>query len=191
MIKIDSGPGQINIELMARLRNMGFYMYPCVPNTTAVMQETDQKYGAFKSYFRSNLSDACADRLLYNKPLNFAPWIVGLFVFGGMDLETGVDRYRNAFVMSFTKEKCLAAWEMVGAIPPTRACLNDPQVCRELGDSSLEDNTQIAMLEMQAVNLFACNLLTVHGCWGDMFSAELWKKKAANDDSITVPNTKE
>ena len=70
-------------------------MYPCVPNTTAVTQETDQKYGAFKSYFRSNLSDACADRLLYNKPLNFAPWIVGLFVFGGMDPETGVDRYRS------------------------------------------------------------------------------------------------
>ncbi len=60
-IKLDSGPGRINAELMARLRLMGFYVFPGVPNTTSVTQETDRKYGPFKTKFRSNLSECCYD----------------------------------------------------------------------------------------------------------------------------------
>ncbi len=42
LIKIDSVPGQNNNEVMcARLWNLGIYLYPGVPNTTAVTQETD------------------------------------------------------------------------------------------------------------------------------------------------------
>jgi len=45
LIKVDSGPGRMNFEMLARLRNLGFYLYPGVPNTTSVSQETDQNYG--------------------------------------------------------------------------------------------------------------------------------------------------
>ena len=38
MIKVDSGPGRLNVRLVARLRLLGFYLYPGVPNTTAVSQ---------------------------------------------------------------------------------------------------------------------------------------------------------
>ncbi len=62
LIKIDSGPGRNNNEVMcARLRNLGIYLYPGVPNTTAVTQETDRGYGKFKSGTRQNLADLCAD----------------------------------------------------------------------------------------------------------------------------------
>ena len=54
MLKVDSGPGRSNLEMLARLRVLGLYLVPGVPNTTSRTQETDQNYGPFKSSFRSN-----------------------------------------------------------------------------------------------------------------------------------------
>ena len=42
MVKIDSGTGRLNMDLLAQMRLLGFVLYPVVPNTTAVSQETDQ-----------------------------------------------------------------------------------------------------------------------------------------------------
>ena len=36
IIKIDSGPFRTNIELLAKLCNLGFLLYPVVPNTTSI-----------------------------------------------------------------------------------------------------------------------------------------------------------
>ena len=44
VIKCDSGPGRLNTTLLVYLRYHGFILYPGVPNTTAVTQETDQSY---------------------------------------------------------------------------------------------------------------------------------------------------
>ncbi len=41
ILKCDSGPGQLQIDLLAKLHHLGVYLYPCIPNTTAVTQETD------------------------------------------------------------------------------------------------------------------------------------------------------
>jgi hypothetical protein len=41
LLKVDSGPGRMNLNLLTKLRLLGFVLYPCVPNTTHVMQETD------------------------------------------------------------------------------------------------------------------------------------------------------
>ncbi len=72
-------------------------MFPCVPNTTSVTQETDKKYAAFKTKFCANLNECCANRILYGTPLNFSLWMVGLFVFGGCNPETGLNKYSDAF----------------------------------------------------------------------------------------------
>ena len=42
IFKLDSGPGRLGMKLLARLRLLGFMLYPGVPNTTAVSQETDR-----------------------------------------------------------------------------------------------------------------------------------------------------
>ena len=55
LLNMDSGPGQMNLNLLAKLRLLGFVLYPCVPNTTHVMQETDQNYGPFKTQFNLDL----------------------------------------------------------------------------------------------------------------------------------------
>ena len=104
LIKIDSGPGRTNPELLACLRTLGFVLYPGVPNTTTVSQETDQCYGLFKSIFRKNLDNVSSNRKKNNKQVSFAPNLVGLFVFGRMDPETKISGYRNAFSIAFSKQ---------------------------------------------------------------------------------------
>jgi hypothetical protein len=48
ILKVDSGPGRCNVEMLADLRLQGLYLIPGVPNTTAKTQETDQNYGLYK-----------------------------------------------------------------------------------------------------------------------------------------------
>ena len=52
LFKLDSGPGWLVTKLLDRLCLLGFVLYPGVPNTTAVSQETDRNYGPFKTAFR-------------------------------------------------------------------------------------------------------------------------------------------
>ena len=40
ILKCDSGPGRLLLELLVKLRFIGMYLYPCVPNTSAVTLET-------------------------------------------------------------------------------------------------------------------------------------------------------
>ena len=49
LIKVDSGPGRLNALLLCTYRLLGYVLYPGVPNTTAVSQETDRNYGPFKT----------------------------------------------------------------------------------------------------------------------------------------------
>ena len=132
LIKLDRGPGRTNPDLLASLRTLGFVLYPVVPNTTAVSQETDQVYRLFKSIFCKHLDKISSGQKRNNKPVSFAPSLVGLFVFGGTDPETNISGWRNAFVIAFSKEKCLHSWSKVGAAPFTMACLESETVRHEL-----------------------------------------------------------
>ena len=55
IMKVDSGPGRMELGFLAEARTLGFTIYPGVPNTTAVAQETDQSYGPFKTQFQKKL----------------------------------------------------------------------------------------------------------------------------------------
>ncbi len=41
MVKVDSGLGRLELNFLAESRTLGLAIYPGVPNTTTVMQETD------------------------------------------------------------------------------------------------------------------------------------------------------
>jgi hypothetical protein len=56
LLKVDSGPGRLNIEMLADLHVHGLYMVPGVPNTTHQTQETAQNYGIYKSSFCENFA---------------------------------------------------------------------------------------------------------------------------------------
>ena len=90
IIKCDSGPGRLDPTLLAYFRFHGFILYPGVPNTTAVTQETDQSYGPFQTTVRTNLQLIIDKHIAADKARSLVPWIIGLIVFGGEDPETGL-----------------------------------------------------------------------------------------------------
>ena len=55
VLKTDSGPGRVNLEMLVHMQSHGVHLFPGVPNTTQVTQETDQNYGPFKWVYRSNV----------------------------------------------------------------------------------------------------------------------------------------
>jgi len=103
MLKVDSGPGRMNLNLLARLTHLEFILYPCVPNTTHVTQETDQLYGPFKTQFLENLDLICNVRLQKNVSLSLQPKFMGLPLFGGIDTKTSCNIEVSAFEQAFTK----------------------------------------------------------------------------------------
>ena len=115
LLKVDSRPGRMNLQLLASLKFLGIILYHCVPNTMHVTQETDQLYGPFKTQFLKNLDLIIEARLDNNKSLLLAPKMVGWPVFSGVDQETGLEVETGAFQKAFVPLRCIAAWRKVGA----------------------------------------------------------------------------
>ena len=88
LLKGDSGPGRRNLNLLTKLRLLGFVLNPYVPNTTHVTQETDQNYRPFKTQFLSNLDLIVDTRLTAKKNMSLQQKFVGLPQFGGDDRDT-------------------------------------------------------------------------------------------------------
>ena len=174
------------MELLAELRVRGWYLYPGVPNTTAVSQETDRNYGPFKTQFRNNLATIVAQRLAAKKSVSLQPWLVGLIVFGGIDEVTGFELTDCAFSRGFSREACLNAWKKVGAAPLTRSCLSDPKVSKRLGEGS--SSFDELLLGIQSANDLAVHALKQGGYKGELLKATIQKRGEA---SITAPHSKE
>ena len=68
--------------------NLGCIMYPGVPNTTAMTQETNRDYGPFKNQARVNLDIVVWERITKKVSVSMQPCLVGLVVFGGTDPDT-------------------------------------------------------------------------------------------------------
>ncbi len=110
LLKCNSGPGRLQIELLAKLRFLGVYLYPCVPNATAVTQETDRTYGKFKSAFRMNLELLVDECVRLDRSALVPQYKYGLLVFGGVDPDTGL-ALELAFELGFLRQRCLDAWK--------------------------------------------------------------------------------
>ena len=86
--KVDSGPGCMNVEMLAHMRIGGLHIVPGLPNTTGMTQETDQNYGPFKGQCRNNLHLLATERFEKKKTIDVND--LPLLVFGGEDPETGI-----------------------------------------------------------------------------------------------------
>jgi hypothetical protein len=171
ILKCDGGPGRMNIDLLASLRLDGFHLFPGVPNTTAVTQETDQNYGPFKGAYARNLDMIVDERIAQGKTTSIPAWLVGLVVFGGTDPETKLELPVSAFHIGFSEEACKHAWEKVGAAPLTRACLNDKRVRRSIGDGSEEEKVMYRLI--QEANDVATFTLTMCGYDGTVLAQQI------------------
>jgi hypothetical protein len=175
------------MALLARLKLMGIIVYPCVPNTTHVSQETDQCYGPFKTQFLKNLEQVVEGRLDNKKSLSLTPTMVRLPLFGGVDRDTGINVVTGAFQKALVPSRSLAAWRKVGAATEdgiTRACLNDPQVLKEFGDGNDSDQLYYSI---QKANELAIHALNTAGYDAQWLEATLNKK--AVEETVCVPNS--
>jgi hypothetical protein len=186
VIKCDSGPGRLNMDLMADMRTSGFILFPGVPNSTAVTQETDQNYGPFKTGYAKNLDLVVDARMTQNKNITLHPWQVGLIVFGGVDEETNAV-VPSAFEAGFSRDSCRHAWAKVGAAPLTRFCLTNSKVRRSLGDGS--DNYQQLLTNIQDANNISTHALSSGGYNGNVLRRELVSIQAA--DPLTEEHSQE
>ena len=154
ILKVDSGPGRMNVPMLASLRLQGLCLVSGVPNATTTMQETDQNYGPFKLHCRSNSEELARARFGVKEGL----WIddLPLLVFGGKGSLTGL-ALKNAFALAFSKELCLSAWRKVGAVPLTMEALK----CSTLRHEGVanEDGTHAEDLDAESRNL-----LTIEEC---------------------------
>eukprot|EP00804_Cyclotella_cryptica_P026199 CCRYP_009772-RA/>CCRYP_009772-RA protein AED:0.17 eAED:0.17 QI:0/0/0/1/0/0/3/0/383 len=174
MVKVDSGPGRLQEDFLAEARTLGLIVYPGVPNTTAVKQETDQNYVPFKTHFLKILRD-------------LPPYLVGLIVFDDVDSVSKVVVSDSALELGFSKEQNCEAWKKVGATPLTRACLkNQNQVRRKMGDA--KDAANNTMQHIQTTNYLSTYFLKEHCFNSDALKASLKKVKK---QSVTVRNSQE
>ena len=170
IVKADSGPGRMNVDMLARLRLQGLYMVPGVPNTTGVTQETDQNYGPFKSGYRSNIRQLSQAR--YEKELSIHVTDLPLLVFGGTCQRTGV-QLMDTFNQAFSVETNLSSWKKCGAVPLTRSPLLSKNVRHEIATGTAatlhgtESDAERAAVEqlkrIEEMNLFHCDFLSMNG----------------------------
>ncbi|KAL7431790.1 hypothetical protein ACHAXH_004909 [Discostella pseudostelligera] len=77
ILKCDSGPGRLNLDLLANLHTSGFILF-------------HGNYGPFKTHYCKNLDVVVDERIKQKKSTTLLPWQVGLIVFGGVDPETNI-----------------------------------------------------------------------------------------------------
>ena len=73
IININSGPGWENIESLAKLRNLGFLIYPGVSNTTSVSQKNGSELWVFKTHIPEELGHAKFQSDFSNQSLQYPP----------------------------------------------------------------------------------------------------------------------
>ena len=193
IVKVYSGPGRSNLNMLTKLRMLGVYLVPGVPNMTAVSQETDQSYGIFKSNYRGNLEKLAEDRFSRGKTLKITDLTTLVF---GVEEDNNPLGLFNAFVLAFSVKKNLHAWRAVGACPLTRACLDSDKVRHELvqeadGTYNVDADPQSALLiQLEAHNRLCCDLLSFRGCDGEKLRKQAPSLSVTVQPTVTVRNSK-
>jgi hypothetical protein len=195
LLKVDSGPGRNNIEMLADLRLQGCYLVPGVPNTTAVTQETDQNYGPFKDKFRANIRKLTHGR--FDKKMGLVVTDIPFLVFGGTCGKCGVF-LENAFQEAFSNEANLNVWKVCGAVPLTRSAMQSDKVRHEVpvmaalehqeGLTTSLNSPEIQKLkDLDDQNKLFCDILSGCGFDGSKLRIEAPKRKLIV--AVSKPNT--
>ncbi len=124
-------PGATTISVQGSVI-LGFILIMMSQTQHLFLMEQTKLTENFRRIFGSILTNVALDCLEFGKPIDFPPYLAGLFVFGGKDPMTGIDRYQATFKESLSQEKSQACWESVGSTPPTCVCLKNPKVVTTL-----------------------------------------------------------
>ena len=190
IVKVDSGPGRLNVTMLAEMKLKGLCVIPGVPNTTSKTQETDQSCGPFKTCCRANLSTLSTARFEAKKSLAITD--LPSLAFGGKDPVTNAD-LKDAFQLSFNNQQCLSAWRKCGAVPATRSPLHDKDdlirhevIYNADGSASNLDPESMKLIHMEEPNHWHCDCLNGHGMDGDQLKGTA-PKQSAKKFQVTAP----
>ena len=195
LLIVDSGPGRIQVEMLARLKLKGIYLKPGVPNTTHITQPTDQNYGLFKSIYRSNL------KLLTKHTTTIKHTSIPLMVFGGdfKDEDGAVlCHLQSAFDEAFSFDRNQEVWRKLGFNPFTRACLLDAKVKHEvvvLADGTIDlegDPLSHLLMKYEQQNKAAVAKINQYGGSGNYLLKEAPRLSAQRKKiAVTAPMSRE
>ena len=195
LLIVDSGPGRIQVEMLARLKLKGIYLKPGVPNTTHITQPTDQNYGLFKSIYRSNL------KLLTKHTTSIKHTSIPLMVFGGdfKDEDGAVlCHLQSAFDEAFSFDRNQEVWRKLGFNPFTRACLLDAKVKHEvvvLADGTIDlegDPLSHLLMKYEQQNKAAVAKINQYGGSGNYLLKEAPRLSAQRKKiAVTAPMSRE
>ena len=190
IIKLDSGPGRMNVDILAELGLKGVYVIPGVPNTTHVTQETDQNYSLFKRTYRVNLRALAQAKHQLRKSLQVTD--LAYLVFGGTDNKTSC-KLADLFSRAFSHENNLKCWRKCGSIPLTRMPLALGLARHELGVDgrieNLEEREQVRLKRLDESNRHYCDFLTANGF--DSMSLRKSAPVRKITPAVTAPQSKE
>jgi len=130
IIKVDSGLGQTNIDMLTYMHGLGVYCYSGIPNTTHVSQETDQNYDLFKSNFRLNLEILSQARFDIQKTLLISEQ--SLLVLGGKNEGCTDAVVQDYFSRAFSVEGNLRCYGKYGAVSLTFSVFQSDQMHHEV-----------------------------------------------------------
>ena len=191
LLLVDSGPGRMQVAMLARLKLLGIYLKAGAPNTTHITQPTDQNYGMFKSIYRTNL------KLLTKHTTSIKHISIPLLVFGGdFKNEDGLllCNIPSAFDEAFSFDRNQEVWRKLGFNPFTRACLLDAKVKHQvvvLADGTVDieaDPQSHILMQYEQENKEAVANINRYGGAGKWLSTEAPKLSAQQKKiAVTVP----
>ena len=187
VLKIDGGPGRLGPASHVwrkRAAARGLFTFPGLQNATSVNQEMDDLYGTFQQTCDDVNNDIVAERvakrahedeegtLPHNKrtKVQLTNCDLGRIVCGRA--EDPIEA--RAFERAFTPEKVLSAFAKVGAVPLTRAGLDQKKVRHEDTEGDPGADVLRELAAQHAANKAA---VAVHGMDATVFSAALPRRQ--------------
>jgi hypothetical protein len=140
-LKLDSGPGRDDENVLHTARANGIYVYPGVPNTSEGTQECDQLFSYLKTLMESNRRKIFSIRSKFRAG-SVSVLDLPFILFGGVfDLPDGTSiELPNAFEKAFSTQHIMAANFKCGYCPANRNALLNEKCRRILGDKATDSN---------------------------------------------------
>ena len=197
IIKIDGGPGRLNVEMLADLRLLGVYLFPGIQNTTHATQETDQNYGEFKSQIRAIIRQLLQEKITNQRTREstHAPKSICSLnrsdlpvIINGRPATNDLPQIPSPFLNAFSHTQNVNAWKICGAVPLTRSVLETNKTIRDeitendapstfvYNEGDDVDIASLSLRDLQEFNLQATRKMFVYGLNGNIFRKQVRKQ---------------
>jgi hypothetical protein len=170
LVCVDGGPGRMDQDTLKWAAEIGIDFFAKCPNTSSVSQEMDRLYAQLKRFMSDNANTIAAELKKMNKSPQLNKSHVPRILTGAPCQDFDDPLPRNPCGEALCAAAVCDAWLAVGAVPHTRAMLNDPSVRHELREG---DPSAGGYADMNAMHLAAIAALNKLGLDSKPFAASI------------------